>query len=557
MAAATASKVAKARALASMTMDAESRRRLMEIISILNKYQFLRRPTPETAKAVLEELGPTFVKLGQMVSSHADLFPAEYCAAFASLRNESNPLPYDDIERILRAEYGERYDEIFESIDTAALGSASIAQVHRARLKTGEDVAVKVQRPGIKPKMREDIKLLRKASELLEGSSQIGIDFDIVQFIDELDRTVNEEIDFRVEAKNLGEFYRFNETRRGISSPQVYEELSSEHVLVMEYIDGLSFEHLDELREKYGDRKIRSFGNRIVQNYLDQMLEDGLFHVDPHPANVMVRGDDIVWIDMGMMGRITRGERELLYDLFKAVAFGDAVEAKRIFLIWGHAQGKVDHVRLLRDTDALLMRYASRDISNLDLANGINDLLNLLRGQHIDMPGSFLSLARGLMTLQGTVQYMNPEISVTATLERYLQRTAMNSLDPMERAESAAVDAYRAAEHAVKIPQATYDVLSELKKGELQINMQLRDIEEPVSALRRSVERLEMGIITAGLFVGSSLLCQTNMEPQVLGIPIIGFLGFACALAISIYLVWKLFEQERKKRRMRDKNKML
>jgi ubiquinone biosynthesis protein len=169
------------------------------------------------------------------------------------------------------------------------------------------------------------------------------------------------------------------------------------------------------------------------------------------------------------------------------------------------------------------------------------------------MPGSFLALARGLTTLQGTVQHVNPEISVTGTLERYLQRTAVSDLDPFGRAESFAADAYRAAEHAVQIPQATYDVLNELKKGEIQINMQMKNIEEPVNALRRSVERLEMGIITAGLFIGSSMLCLSNMEPRVFGIPIIGFLGFSCALAMAAYLVWKLRIAEKANRKQKKR----
>ena len=160
-----------------------------------------------------------------------------------------------------------------------------------------------------------------------------------------------------------------------------------------------------------------------------------------------------------------------------------------------------------------------------------------------------MAVKGGLTTLQGTVQHVNPEISVTATLERYLKRTMVADLDPMARAENFAADAYRAAEHAVQIPQASYDVLTELKKGELQINMQLKNIEEPVNALRRSVERLELGIMTAGLFMGSSMLCLTNMEPRILGIPIIGFLGFGCALVMAIYLVWKLRVAEKANRK--------
>jgi ubiquinone biosynthesis protein len=155
-----------------------------------------------------------------------------------------------------------------------------------------------------------------------------------------------------------------------------------------------------------------------------------------------------------------------------------------------------------------------------------------------------LALARGLMTLQGTVQHVNPEISVSVTLERYLRRTMVDNMDPVAVAESFAAESYRAAEHMVQIPQATYDVLNELKKGELQISMQLKNVEEPVNALRRSVERLEMSIIVAGLFIGSSMLCLTGMHPQILGIPVIGFIGYVCAVVIAGYLVWKLHVAE-------------
>ena len=547
------SKATVAKAVAGMTADPGTRKRLMEIVSILSAHQLLRHPSPESAKAVLEDLGPTFVKLGQMISSHSDVFPAEYCEMFEQLRNSTNPLEFDEILDILHDTFGDRFDELFEHVDPEALGSASIAQVHHARLATGEEVAVKVQRPGIKPKLQEDIKLLRRASEILEGSDQIGFDFDVHDFIDELERTVNEEIDFRIEARNLLDFHDNNEARSGISCPQVYEELCSENVLVMEYIDGTSYEHLDELRQEYGERKMREFGKRIVQNYLDQMIADGLFHDDPHPANMMMRDGEVVWIDLGMMGRLTRGERELLRELFASIAYGDAAEVKRTLLIWGHANGPIDHPRLLRDIDSLMARYAGRDIANLDLTNGITDLLNILRGQNIAMPGSFLSLARGLMTLQGTIQHVNPEISVTATLERYLKRTTFDDIDPVRRMEDLAAESYRAVESTMRIPRAAYDVLNELQKGELQLNMQFKNLEEPVNALRRSVERLDLGIITAGLFMGSSLMCLTDLEPRVLGIPIIGFLGFSCALVMAVWLVWKVLGAERANRRHKRK----
>lgn len=534
------------RAVAGLTLDSASRKRLREIISISAKNGLFRNPSPAQLKTALEEMGPTFVKLGQMVSSHADVFPVEYCNALASLRNSTSPLSFEEAEQLLAKSFDGDYRKVFKSIEPVPLGSASIAQVHRAVLMNGETVAVKIQRDGIKGKLLDDIKLMHRAADLLDASEYLGEGFDAHVFIDELERTVKEEIDFRVEAENLREFYLNNEKRYGISSPKVYAEYSNETVLVMEYVQGRSFDDLEALREEYGETKLAQLGRRIVHNYLQQMIEDGLFHADPHAANIIMRGDDVVWIDMGMMGRLAKGEREMLRQMFLAVAMGDAVALKRTLLSWGHATGDVDHPRLLRDLDSLLSRYAARDIANLDLTNGLNDLLNALRNQHIAMPGSFMTLARGLMTLQGTMQTISPDINIVDTLSHYLRQSFLSWTDIRKHLEQNAMDSVYTADKSMRIPGQISDALSMLSKGETQVNMNIREIEEPVAALRRSIGVATLGIIVAGLFVGSSLLCTTEMEPQVLGVPIIGFCGYVCGFVLAVYAVYKVLHEEHK-----------
>lgn len=544
------SRTAKAlRAVAGMTLDSASRTRLRQIVGVLGKYGLLRNPSPEQLKSALEELGPTFVKLGQMVSSHADVFPVEYCNVLASLRSRTSPLPFEECERLLDQAYEGDYHTVFTSLEPVPLGSASIAQVHRAVLKTGETVAVKIQRPGIKATLLDDLSLMRKAADLLEASEYMGQGFDASVFIDELERTVQDEIDFRKEAENLREFHLNCADRRGISSPKVYPELSSETILVMEYVQGRSFEHLDDLREQYSEGELARIGRRIVHNYLQQMIEDGLFHADPHPANLMMCDGDVVWIDLGMVGRLAQSERAMLRRMFLAVAMSDAAGLKTTLLAWGHATRDVDHARLLRDLDGLLSRYATRDIANLDLSNGMNDLLGMLRDQHIAMPGAFMTLARGLMTLQGTVQGISPTISVADTLVHYLRGSAFTEQDLAKRLERALADAYYAVDKGVKIPQQVSDTLNMLEKGELQVNASMRDLQGPVEALRRSIGIMALGIIVAGLFIGSSTLCTTQMEPRILGVPIIGCLGYLCAFVLGVYCVWKVHKSERKKRR--------
>lgn len=544
------SRTAKAlRAVAELTLDSATRKRLREIIGALTKSGLLRDPTPEKLKDVLEQLGPTFVKLGQMVSSHADVFPVEYCNALATLRNDTAPLSFEEAEQLLTKSFDGDVHAVFKSIEPIPLGSASIAQVHRAQLVSGETVAVKIQREGIKDKLLDDITLMHRAADLLDASEYMGEGFDAHVFIDEMERTVKEEIDFRVEAENLREFYLNNEDRYGISSPKVYTEYSNETVLVMEYVEGCSFENLDTLRKEYTNTQLAQIGRRIVHNYLQQMIEDGLFHADPHAANILLRDNDVVWIDMGMMGRLAKGERELLRQVFIAVAMGDAVALKRTLLSWGHASGEIDHPRLLRDLDGLLSRYGARDIANLDLNNGLNDLLRTLRNQHIAMPGSFMTLARGLMTLQGTMQTISPEINIVDTLSRYLRQTFLDAADVRRHAEQNAMDAMYTAGKSMRIPGQVSDTLSMLTKGETQMNVSVRDLYEPVSALRRSIGVGTMGVICAGCFIGSSMLCTTQMEPRVLGVPFIGFVGYVVAFVLGLYCVGKVLKEEHAKRR--------
>ena len=291
-------------------------RRLKEIYSILQKHRFLKGFTPEEFRAVLEDLGPSFVKIGQTLSMRSEILPKAYCDELAKLQTECEPLSFESILAALDDIYGAKREEVFSDIDPTPLGSASLAQVHKARLANGDVVAVKIQRPGVKATMAQDIDIMRmvarQASRFMKDEQML----DLRDVVEELWATFLEETDFQREAANLEEFARLNKDVAFIDCPKVYPELCSEYVLVMEYIDGIPILAADRLLAAGYD--VGEIGEKILDNYATQILDHGFFHADPHPGNLLIRGGKIVYIDLGNMGRLSPRDR---------AGFGSIIEA--------------------------------------------------------------------------------------------------------------------------------------------------------------------------------------------------------------------------------------
>lgn len=538
--------------------DKTSAARLAEILKVLHRNEIAKGMTPEKLVCLLEDLGPTFIKLGQILSSRSDMLTQEYCDALVSLRSSTTPEPFCQVEERLKARYGESYAEIFESIDETPLGSASIAQVHKARLaRDGAVVAVKVRRFHVREDMQRDIALMRRAADLmnLAGSGRIsGVDINTV--IDEFDRIVREEIDFNVERANLERFARGLAGESGVSCPHVYPELSSERVLVMEFVEGYSLDHLDELRSAGYD--LRALGDRVANAYMHQMVEQGYFHADPHPANIIVRSaitqeereagvkdqGEVVWIDCGEMGELSPHERTLFFDMMKAMAAKDSYTLTNLFIEWGRvsdAPGRsLNYGQLLQDLTTLVNRYAAEDAYSMDVAQLLNDVMAILETANVIMPQSFVMLVRGLASLQGTLISMTPEISILAVVERYVKNHVRQSFDPLKEVEGGLVAAYSATAKVAQIPERVINVLDMVEKGRLKIGMDLAEATVPMEKLGHIVDRLTLSLITAGLFIGSSMLASTEMTPRILGVPFIAFLGYMGALILSIYIVLKI-----------------
>ena len=514
-------------------------RRLKEISDILRKHHFLKGFTPEAFRAMLEDLGPSFVKIGQTLSTRSEILPKAYCDELAKLQMECDPLPFEAILEALDDIYGDAQGDVFDAIDPTPLGSASLAQVHKARLVTGEIVAVKIQRPGVKTTMAQDIDIMRMVARYAARFMKDEQMLDLRDVVEELWATFLEETDFQREAANLEEFARLNKGVAFIDCPKVHTELCGEYVLVMEYIDGIPILATDRLRNAGYD--LEEIGEKILDNYASQILDHGFFHADPHPGNLLVRSGKIVYIDLGIMGRLSPRDRAGFGNIIQAVGMESSSELKDALLSFAIAKDNsvIDHTRFLADLDLLLNDYGSCDVADIDIGAFLNDILMLTRSCKVTLPSSITSVSRGIVTLEGTIAPFIPNQNVVSIINAHIQRSK-NQGDELVQAMQDLALALRSSSHgALDAARYSGETLKMLTRGQLKMNMEVLGSEAPLSKLAKIINRLTIGIIIAGLFIGSSLLATTNMHPQFLGVPLLGVLGYVGAFVLGAYVVWR------------------
>lgn len=517
--------------------DKSSSSRFQELLFVLRKHKLLAGLSPEKLRRILEDLGPTYVKLGQIMSMRTDILPQSYCEELSKLQATVHPIPYPEIATLLEAEFGTSLNHLFSEIDREPLGSASIAQVYRAVLKdSGEKVVLKVQRPNIKETMYLDIKLMRRAIRLLKltGSTPDVIDFNAI--LDEFWAITQQEIDFLLEADHNEEFAQSNQDIVYVTCPKVYRNLTTSRVLVMEYIDGIPISETDRLLEAGYD--MNEIGIKLAENYTKQIMDDAFFHADPHPGNIRILDGKIVFLDLGMMGRLSKQNQKLVRTAIEAVVKNDIMELKNTLLMLGEVKGKINHTQLYTDIDDMLIKYADAQLDTLNLGKTVQELLDLATVHQIKMPANITMLARGLMTIEGVLSKFCPEVSLIQILKTTLSSEILNNFNLKKQLLSTGKNIYHSLNSGTEIPAQLSVLLKMMTKGQTKMNLELVGSEEPLDKVDTMVNKIIMCIISAALLMGSSIICTTNMKPTILGIPFLGFLGFMAALILCGKIVF-------------------
>ena len=519
------------------------RKRIGEILGIVRKYEAWHNITPRRLRCMLEDLGPMFVKMGQILANRSEILPQEYCDELRRLRSNVEPVPFAVVHDCLVAEYGRPLNEVFSHIDRRPLGSASLAQVHRATLVTGEDVAIKVQRPGAQQVMAQDIDIMR--SIVRHASRFVKTDqfVDLKGVVEELWQSFREETNFLMEARNLDDFHRFHEGSSSISCPRSYLSYCTEHIVVMDYVDGISIADPDLLvRAGYSLEKV---GASIVDDYATQVLEDGFFHADPHAGNIIVKDGVVYFIDLGMVGRMSSHDRGIVKDMIYAVASGDVPKLKDSLMRFAVTRGdssELDHSTFLTDLDFIVADFASLDLKDLDIGEFLTSLISLARKNDVELPSVVTMFARGMVTLEGLLTEYMPDVNMIEIITDHIRHEKSSYRRAQEAAEELAGASYRALKGHLEMAEQLGLASRMLTRGQLKMNMQVLGSEQVLRRVGGIVDRMSMAIVIAGLFIGSSVVYYAKIEPVIFGIPVIGFFGYTSALVLALGLgreIWR------------------
>ncbi len=517
----------------------KSRDRLYEIIGVIKKYDLIRNITPIKLRNAIEELGPTFIKLGQIMASRDDIIPKEYCDELSHLRNQVTPMSFDELNEILEKEYNGRTDDIFKVIDKKTIGSASIAQVHRAVLKDDTEVVIKVQRNGIYEKMEMDVRLIKKVYSYLHLDHFFNTVLDFEDVIDEMFDTAKEEMDFLIEAENTIKFYENNKDVKYIRAPKVYKDYTTSKVLVMEYMDGLNIDDSKALENDGYDMK--EIGEKLAANYIKQAIDDGFFHADPHNENLRIKDGKIVYLDFGMMGKLSKHERELLSRCIIAMLKSDATEISHILLTLGSSKD-VNHMRLKNDINMVLRKNMTKNASDINMKEFLNDLLSMLSSNNINLPRDITMLIRGIIVIEGVLREISPNINLVTILSSHV---SPNKLFDKEKAFDYVQKGIESGTNLVLIPNELLTFLKGVNSGELQFNIELNDSKHQMRNLEHLVHLVIITILDVAYIIGTSLIAASYKGK----LPFIFYIYLILGGLCTFWLFYKFFESMIRNRR--------
>jgi len=487
-------------------------------------------------RLALEELGPTFIKLGQVLSTRSVLIPAEFVEELARLQDRVTPLPFDQIRPLVEAELGAQIPAKFEWFDDRAIASASLAQVHRARTRDGRDVVVKVQRPEIERLIRTDMDILLDFAQLLERHIPESRQFEPEGLVHELARSTLREIDFVYEGRNIERFARNFEGHDEVYVPAVFWDLTTHRVLTTEFVEGIKISDVEALKAAGLDLKeVARVGAKFI---LKQVFEDGFFHADPHPGNLFIRpGPVIVPVDFGMMGRLDSELMDELSDMLIGVIRKDTDLIVQALIHLGSFPADRDPRPLRFEISEFIDRYYGLPLRQLDLKAILAEVWEVVRRFQLRVPPNLMLLMKTLGTYDDLGRKLYPEFDLLAVTRPYVRRLLWRRLAPGDLAYQA-VKTLRDTYSLLRVlPRELEMVMRRLSRGQMGVELRHVGLEKLIVEIDRTSNRISFSLIIAALIVGSSLILSLETGPVFLGYPLFGLLGFLFAALLGVWLV--------------------
>ncbi len=487
-------------------------------------------PAAERLRRALTELGPTFIKLGQVLSTRADLVGPEVADELRKLQSNTPADSPDVVRQTIRDEFGKEPEELFSEFEAEAFASASIGQVHRARLPDGQEVVVKVQHAGIQDKVRLDLELLQDLAKLLEQYVAEARLYQPVATTREFARTLQRELDFTFERRNVEQFTRNFDGDSTIHLPIVYPDRCGRRVLTMELLKGIPGSKPEKISASGVD--LNGFANAAANVFLNMIFRDGFYHADPHPGNFMIlEGGVLGLLDCGMVGRIDEPMREQFEDLLLLLLQGDSAGLSDLLLRLGSAPRDVDRVGFQADISDLLMDVGAVSLQDLDVSAALEQISDILRRYHIVMPSRVALLLKTLVMLEGSSRLLSPSFSLAELLEPLKERLIRERMDPRRLLRKLLRPIRDLDRLVTQTPRNLADILDNLQSGNLSIKHEVENLEVIVN---RSIA----GLLIAALFTGSSMLLSSGFPPLVSDVSVFGVLGCLSAAVLGGRFLW-------------------
>jgi ubiquinone biosynthesis protein len=530
--------------------DRKRNKRFREIVRVLGAYGFGHvintkfraervKKDPENLRLVFEELGPTFIKIGQILSTRPDILPPEYITELSKLQDSAPSFSFDTVQEIIEADLNKDIDQLFISIDKDPVACASVAQVHNAVLVDGTPVIVKVQRPDIENKLLEDMDILigivKKAPDTLKD-----VLLDPVEALEEIKETTKIELDFRNEVSFMVRFMHDNKDVACISVPKPIEGMSTKRVSVQERIEGIKISNKAALiKEGYEPNEI---GRKLILSFLYQVFNNGFFHGDPHPGNLIISGRKIFYIDFGIMGVLNSTSRRAFNDLLRSLVSEDITQIVNLILILGIQKGPVDRNRLHDDIEKIVHNYAHSSLRNFQVSYLFKDLFEAARKNNLKLPREFTILLKSLLILEGVLSDLSPDISIMEIASAYIKDMTAEKLLPDISLDLLMIKGMNFMIDSVGIPSQVSTILDNYISGRGKIRMDITNLDEKWVDFNKMVNRMVFALITAAIIIASALIIRVGADSAVRGVSIVGILGFFLAGLLGLWLLLSILK---------------
>lgn len=498
--------------------------------------RFEKLTRAERIRMAIEELGPTYIKLGQVLSTRPDLLPNEFIKELSRLQDKVHPCPFSDIQKILQLELKKPLEEIFQHIDQTPLASASIGQVHKAWLISGEPVAVKIQRPGIRKIIEIDLEIMFHLSMLMEKHVKEIAIHQPVAIVEEFSKILEKELDYTIEASNMERFARQFMNDPTIHVPKVYMDLSTERVLTMEFIDGIKISEIEQIDAAGLDRSI------ITQHganlFLKQVFDYGFFHADPHPGNIFVLpGNVICLLDFGFVGSIDSATREDFVELVECVVENDASHAVQVLLkltIW---ENEPDIRILERETSEFMGRHLYKPLKDIEIGKLFHDLLDVASRHQLRIPPDLFFMMKAFSTIEGVALMLNPNFDMIEMTAPFIKKIIVARYSPQRISKDVIHLLGELIAFLRRFPKDSMEIARLVRRNRLLIRIDHQGLDALMTTHDRISNKLSFSIIAASLIIGSALIVLAKIPPLVFGISMLGMVMFFAAAIMGIWLL--------------------